>query len=335
MPTCAQCGYSYSYHVQNYCPRCHLKRIANGGHNTNLKMQITHRWSDITRAKDVNQGAFGICGMAASLRALLLQRPQRASDLAAATFWDLWQQDPVIPGHPGIKEFPTANCGMHHIDLPYLLRRHAQMWHHPDPNAQFPVPQYFTDFCVSRALGYLLKVTSPDRYDSEKCDFNQYFADPQTVAGRKGFTRAGNLALRTDTLAYILRDLLGADVQIAHNNVDVHQTRQFWLNDVERKRIKTPQQLIDGISRELRQGNFVIAAIDAHLIDAAPAHPEGLPFNHWVLIEHASRTQGPVYRSDLKIWSWGEAHDYKGKDDDELMDGIYDLVVGRFWSAAA
>jgi hypothetical protein len=308
--------------------------MASGMNNMFFKRRVSIRWGQILKDKDVDQGPFGICGMAASLHSLLLQRPQRASELAAATFWDLWQEQAVIPGHPGMKEFPTAKCGAHHIDLPYLLRRHAQMWHHPPPNAPAPVPEYFTDFCVSRALGYLLKVTRPDRYDSEKCDFNQFFGEHQTVAGRKKITRAGTLALRTDTVAFILRDLLGAQVEIAHNNVDLHRTRQFWLGDVERKRTRNPQQLMDGISRELRERKFVIAAIDVHLISAGiAAHPEGLPYNHWVVIEGANRTAGG---NNLKIWSWGETHDYQRITDDEIMDAIYDLIVGRFrFSASA
>ena len=336
MPKCADCGYVYGHFVQNYCPRCHLKEMAYGMTNAFLKQRVSVRWGQILREKDVYQGPFGICGMASALHVLLTQRPHRASDLAAATFWDLWQNDAVISGHPGLKEFQTAKSGGHHIDLPYLLRRHAQMWHHPDPKVGPPDQAHFTDYCVSRALGYLLKVTEPDRYDSEKCDFNRFLAEPQTGAGRKVKTRSGTLALRTDTVAYILRDLLGAEVEIAHNVGSFEQPHHFWLKDVTRKKINTAPQMIDGIQRELGQGKFVIAAIDATLIlpgvlEAVP--PASLPYNHWVVIEGATRTM--PNNNNLNIWSWGNADDYPGQTDDQVMHSIYSLIVGRFWSPAA
>jgi hypothetical protein len=296
--------------------------------------------------------------MAAALHVLLLQRPQKASDLAAATFWDLWGDQVVIPGHPGLKEFPTPSGRRYHIDLPYLIRRHAQMWTQKHAAGAFLDPNLFTDFCVSRALGYLLKVIAPGRYDSEKCDFNKFFGPQPTVAGRKQFTRAGAFALRTDTLAFILRDILGAqEVTIAHNCIrqtdnkvweKYYKHREYSLAGVERKKIgfdhttnhlKTLEdgvsQMVNGIARELQQGKFVIAAIDARLIGPYAAPPGDLKYNHWVVIKRATRTLGPIYSNDLKIWSWGQADDYTGKTDAEVRDSIYDLIVGRFWSPAS
>ena len=347
MPRCDKCGYVYGYHVQSFCPRCHLKEMAGGSDAQGkskdlLKHGVGHRWQQILTLKNVNQGPFGICGMAAALHVLLLQDPKTASDLAAATFWDIWQHDTVIPGHPCMKEFPTASCGGLHIDLPYLLRQHAQMWHdHPSQlDDSHPDPKNFTDFCVSRALGYLLKATAPGRYDSEKCDFTRFFGDHQTVAERKQFSRGGSLALRTDTVAYVLRDLLGAQVEIAHNNVDVHQTREFWLRDIERKRIKTGQQLIDGISRALNQNKFVIAAVYASLLGNTPQKPSSpaLPYDHWVVIKDVLRM--PAHPPRLVIWSWGKtdwgrtaantATPFLERTEDVLMNSIYDLIVGNF-----
>jgi len=297
--------------------------------NDRLKHGIGHRWDQILRFKTVNQGPFGICGMAAALHALLLQQPETASNLAAATFCDIWQHEAVIHGHPGIKEFPTATCGRIHIDLPYLLQRHAQMWHNHSPDQQ-PDPNNFTDFCVSRALGYLLKVTAPDRYNSEKCDFSKFFGDHQTVSERKQLTRAGSLALRTDTVAYILRDILGADVEIAHNNVDVHKTREFWLHDIERKRIRTCQQLVDGICRELANGKFVIAAVYASILGNSPQKPcsPALPFDHWVVKKDVLKMPGHPTR--FALWSWGTTTPFLERTDDVLINSIYDLVVGNF-----
>ncbi len=384
MPTCGVCNYRYDYFVQNYCPRCRLRELVqapnpHGPQAGKLKQQIRDRWTQILSQKDVDQGPFGICGMAAALHVLLLQRPQTASDLAAATFWDLWRGDTVIPDHPGLQEFP-AGCGSFHIDLPYLIRRDAEMWHQQRPKLQKDVhdaapgtqdrldaeaalqaaplfhQQHFTDFCVSRALGYLLKAADPSRYTTEKCDFNTYFGEPRIfgIGSRKYYTRAGNLALRTDTLAFILRDLLGANVTIAHNCIarndpaeweKYYRNREQWLHGVVRKQIgfdthtktlKTlqagVQQMIDGIARALRNGSFVIAAIDARLINPGPPPPENLKFDHWVVIKSVGGTPNDY---QLKIWSWARTFDVTGLTDEYAADHIYDLIVGRFWSGAS
>ncbi len=372
MPRCPQCHYVYGQFVdtwQSCCPKCHLRTI--GGHNSDLKAHIQARWAQILRDKDVNQGPWGICGMAASLHVLLCHKPDRASTLAAATFYDFWKD--VIPGYTNQKEFPTANRGKQHIDLPYIIRRHAQMWHEPvTPVAPLvgvaravaaaahapvavapaaapapaavpaPVAQlrdlYFTDFCVSRALGYLLRQTAPMMYDYEKEKFSKKWETPSD--SRQKMTRGGSLALETDTVAYILRDLLGAKVKIVHrikneSGVTTDAKRTFFLPGVERLKIDkiagdraagTKGGMIDGIAEHVRSG-FVIAAIDHTLIDSSSPMTAGLNYDHWVVIKSANRIGANSNR--LNIWSWGEAKDFD-RNDADLMSKIYDLVVGTF-----
>ena len=357
MPKCSKCGYVYSYFVQRQCPRCHLCAMANvpvvktderakhpkgwvasqpHSGSTALKAAVENRWTEILGAqpahKDLNQGYFGICGMAAALHVLLLKNAQRASELAAATFWDLWHDHVNMGGQNGLERFHTAHCGDHHIDLPYLLRRHGQMWkNHPAEQGVRLKREHFTDFCVSRALGYLLKVTRPDRYHQEKCDFNRFFGDEDGhEMGRKHVTREGTLALRTDTVAFIVRDLLGANVAEIAYNAQLRRTPHHWLDGVTRNYKNDAKALVEEISDQLSWDKFVIASIDADYLDRpAPSRPlPGIPYNHWVVIEACHRS-GPD-KNQLTIWSWGNPFQPPDTTDKGILDSIYSVIVGDF-----
>lgn len=385
MPECPDCGYVYSRFVQKECPRCHLSKMAGvpvvkandregrhrgwaattaGSGNQTLKAAVEARWTTIVSAPDnLSQGEFGICGMAAALYVLLKEKSDRASELAAATFWDLWHDHVNMGGKNGLEKFHAAKGGDYHIDLAYLLRRHAQKW--DEKAADFDkrykeamlagrvhraneirqeqagmttgMTTCFTDFCVSRALGYLFKVANPGRYNSEKCDFNKFFGEGDyTDTVRKHSTRAGTFALRTDTVAFIVRDLLGANlVEVAYNN-QLRQIPGYWLEGVDkqhpvtRKKLNDAQELVTEIGHQLGAGNFVIASINAHFIQPAapPDPPAGVPYNHWVVIEGCHRS-GPD-QNDLTIWSWGDTYHLTDQEDNELMESVYSLVVGNF-----
>jgi hypothetical protein len=378
MPKCPDCGYVYSLFVKKQCPRCHLSKMAGvpvvkamdregrhrgwaattaGSGNQTLKTAVQDRWQHVVNnPDDLSQGEFGICGMAAALHVLLPSRKLVVADqLAAATFWDLWHDHVNMDGQNGLEKFHTAHCGDIHIDLSYLLRRHAQKW---DEKAAVFKKQYdeailagrvhraneilqeqagmkecFTDFCVTRALGYLLKVTNPKRYHTEKCDFNKFFGEGDYTADvRKRSTRAGTFALRTDTVAFILRDLLGANLEeIAYN--DHLRQGGYWLPgfaQANRKKLNGAPALMNEIGTQLGRHNFVIASINAHFIqDAAPKDPPaGVPYNHWVVIEGCQRSG--LDHNDLTIWSWGSTFHPTDNSDHELLESVYSLIVGNF-----
>lgn len=384
MATCTKCGYHYDFFTdlwqKDRCPRCHLKavfgegagRAAAGAQHSIAWNQVNGRWNRILATRDVDQDAFGICGMAAALHVLIPRDPHTANQLAAATFYDLW--DDVIDTAHDAPEFHTAGQGKHRIDLAYLVRRHAENWRQKPPevravaagagaayNAQIAghplspqqtmavqtaklraIHERFTDYCVSRALGYLLKVTAPARYNTEKCDFGKFFSGG-TPNGeqRKALTRSGTLALRTDTVVYIVRDLLGATVDQVAYNTTLRRTPGYWLQDVRRTEFRDLSGLFNLLSGVARPRDFAIAAVDCSFMGRYDRPSAGKPpYTHWVVIE-GQRPPIPAAAGDaahgvLNIWSWGDSHDHPAYGTAQggrflgWMDHIYALIIGRF-----
>lgn len=130
--------------------------------------------------------------MTAVVYVLLRRKPDIVDNLFAATFLD-------IGGNKG--KFSTATKGNHSIDVGSLAR--GYMKKNP-ANRELAV-----DFYLARALGYLLKKTAISRYNSEKADFTKLF-DAHQPQDYRSFTRAGELALRTRNVAFILHDIVGA-----------------------------------------------------------------------------------------------------------------------------
>jgi len=189
----------------------------------------------------INQCAFGVCGMTSVVYVLLRRKPEIVDNLFSAIFVDI----------AGKGKFRTATKGNHLIDLTSLVRRYfhkdlqlakeaqklraearalppasrqalrkGRSAQAKDDLRQQTMPQYMVDYLLSRALGYLLKKTDARRYNSEKADFNVKFDRP--VGGQapdyRHVTRAGTLALRTRNVAYILKEILGAqNVHITKN----------------------------------------------------------------------------------------------------------------------
>jgi hypothetical protein len=152
---------------------------------------------------------------------LLRRKPELADDLFAAIF-----KMTIMNIGDKIK-FRTPNRRKYSIDLSSLargyLRQRVQLgWEARELHARGELvkeqqkvqkrqqmPQYIVDYLLSRALGYLLKKTDAERYNSEKADFNVKF-DYRQPKDYRYLTRAGTLALRTRNLAFILKDILGA-----------------------------------------------------------------------------------------------------------------------------
>src|ERR1700760_767661 len=60
----------------------------------------------------------------------------------------------------------------------------------------------------------LVVVQNESRYEGEKRQFNLEFSE-NTPMNYKEVTHLGNFALRTNNLAFIFKEILGADVRIA------------------------------------------------------------------------------------------------------------------------
>jgi hypothetical protein len=140
---------------------------------------------------------------------VLLRKDQaKIDDLFSAIFVDI----------KGKGKFRTATKGDYGIDLSYLARGYMRKDHKKVKAGQAALDEGFlVDYLLSRALGYLLKKTASDRYRSEKADFNVKF-DTHAPKNYKHVTRPGSLALRTRNVAYILKEILGAqNVHITKN----------------------------------------------------------------------------------------------------------------------
>src|SRR6185369_1230766 len=137
---------------------------------------LARRNAMVTNADDIRQDDFGICGTTTAVHLLARHRVVKFGDLFDSTFADL------VP-HLRTRRFATAAHGHQPIDFTYLSRRYALAMANT-PVTDMPVgavradaapnvdTQYFVDYCMSRALGYIFKTVQPARYESEKVDFN-------------------------------------------------------------------------------------------------------------------------------------------------------------------
>ena len=202
---------------------------------------------------------------------------------------------------------------------------------------------YFVDYCVSRALGYLLKKTAENRYNGEKVQFNTVF-DPGGGGNYRNVTHAGNLALRTNNLAYILKDVVGAqNVHIVSKNPPaVAVAPAPAVPGVATTPFTTVAQLQNAFAAGLAPAkSFAIAGIYADIVknghvNVASAGHAGLSYNHWIVINAFTSTaagaMNPVCANahvDLGIWTWAE--NYRPVfARNHLLSYIQDVVFGHF-----
>jgi hypothetical protein len=328
------------------------------------KAGVKARWQRLKTLPDgpdlVDQDAFGICGMASAVHILLRHAQGKAEALFQATYAD------VIHDYRG-KVFTTAQHRCIAIDYTYLVRRwglmekaaHAgpltdleQEYLGAKPQRDFvckpgdEANYHFVDYCVSRALGYVLKKVNESRYRGEKLEFAPAFAKSHD---HRQVTRAESLPLRTNNLAFIMKDILGAtDVHIASKdgpapvvplaptvaNVTQSKFRTFDELQAEFRRLNTPK-------------SFALGAVYGHLINGglrtgghvakAFTPPPNLGYNHWVVFKSLDKraagavpaiacTQPHVH---LEIWTWANNYDAYLHEPD-CLSYVQDVIFGHF-----
>ncbi len=333
---------------------------------------IQGRWAQLTAQPDlIDQDQFGVCGTTTCVYLLLQHDPAKALELFEATFADI---DPNLAG----SVFQTA-VGQVQIPIKfrYLARRFRLMERKKQAEAAIARPQAyndaiaagydagdatqysldveadvllktscFVDYCVSRGLGYVLKKTAPNRYDGEKMEFNMEF-DPKGLGNYRNFTHSGNLALRTNNLAFILSNLLGAqNVHIASKNapapvgplaapvagvgtsnfanvLDLHN--EFTAHFTGNRRFAVAAVY----------GALVNNAHNGHLGESFTGGNPSLSYNHWVLIEGFNPTAAGAYPGcpfphvNLQIWTWRQVHRISVCRN-RLLSYIQDVIFGNF-----
>jgi hypothetical protein len=170
--------------------------------------------------------------------------------------------------------------------------------------------------------------------------------DPGTFDYRN-ITHFGNLALRTNNLAFILHDILGANnvhivykqggpaagVALAPPTAGVHQTAFTTVAQLQAEfnnRLAGPR-------------SFAVAAVygnlvkDGHVDVVSPGNVANpvLTYNHWIVINRLNLTPAggvagcPNSHADLRIWTW--AKNYKTRVcSNHLLSYIQDVIFGDF-----
>jgi hypothetical protein len=352
------------------CPKCLQAEVL--ARNYALITNIDGRWGYLrAHPESLNQDQFGICGTSSCVYLLLRHKPAKAIDLFFATFADIHPQFAGRVFTTAVGQVPVA------IKFKYLARRYrlaeekqilaapiegaaaqanaaampgvtaaaAAAWGAKVAAATLVHTDCFVDYCLSRALGYVLKKTAKNRYDGEKAGFNMEF-DPGTFDYRN-ITHFGNLALRTNNLAFILHDILGANnvhivykqggpaagVALAPPTAGVHQTAFTTVAQLQAEfnnRLAGPR-------------SFAVAAVygnlvkDGHVDVVSPGNVANpvLTYNHWIVINRLNLTPAggvagcPNSHADLRIWTW--AKNYKTRVcSNHLLSYIQDVIFGDF-----
>jgi hypothetical protein len=203
---------------------------------------------------------------------------------------------------------------------------------------------YFVDFCVPRALGYVFKKVAKSRYEGEKRQFNPEFSE-NTPMNYKEVTHLGNFALRTNNLAFVLKEIFGADVRIASKTggkTDVALAPA--VAGVATTNFTTADDLLGEFQAHFPgKGKFAVAAVFGDLckqgdhvsVDSpAGTKPTGrLAYNHWVVINGFS-SSGAIKgcankHANLQIWTW--AKDYQVQVcEGHLLSYLQDVIFGEF-----
>lgn len=358
-------------HLQFYtfggCPKCATASVL--GRNFAAPPQLAGRWNQLTANPDlIDQDQFGVCGMTSAVHLLLRHQPNVADQLFRATFAD------VIPAHAGTT-FTTGNHQNIAVKFRYLARRYHLQEQDNLAEVAAAVPAAhrvmvavssgqqaaaadlaalksqikltcFVDFCVSRALGYIFKKVAEPRYNGEKAQFNAAF-DP---GGQyRNVTHLGSLALRTNNLAFIMKEILGAQ--------HVHVASRAGggavgpapvplapaVGGVTTSTFANVTQLAAEFTNRLAVPNsFALGAIFADIVKNThvPA-PSGqgtnpnLAYNHWIVMNSFTRSAAggvptcPDAHADIGIWTW--ARNYNARIcEPHAMSYVQDVIFGHF-----
>ncbi|RLJ17386.1 hypothetical protein DJ031_13745 [bacterium endosymbiont of Escarpia laminata] len=315
----------------------------------------------------LNQDQFGVCGLATPVYLIMRSAKDKARQLFEATFAD------IIPDFANTK-FLTSNYGPQSVKFRYLARGYRlqqRSWekkqdkrlkqemkrYEPQLRQVYTTKQelregrdelrrdikeqlgqwhgeLLVDYCMSRALGYIMKNTAPSRYTGEKINFNSEFSTTQNY---REVTRMGHLALRTNNATFVLSELLGAkDVHIAKQKVEASVPLAPPVSGVTETQFETVARLHNLFQTHASgRGSFAMAAIYAGLVNEGSmlikksqgdAKFPRLSYNHWVNIEKFDLTTNNV---ELLIWTWAKFWRVR-VDKNVFLSYIQDVIFGHF-----
>jgi hypothetical protein len=344
------------------CPSCAARKTKSAVKYEfgKFKATIDKRWNEIlVDPGKLDQDCFGICGFSSCLYVLLKHTNQaKAIELYKATFAN------VIPAFGG-KQFKPAEGAPQLINFEYLARK----YYASEIGAGWGTTSFFVDYCVSRAIGYLLKKLDHARYDAEKTEFNKEwgFPSPNSVGSPDyhAFTRAGNLAARSNNLAYVLAKILGAQgVCVWRKSGATADTlappvggvsvKQFGTGDgflqIMKDNAAIPRSfaIVSVLANTGPSGEFPgpAPAAEIHAPSRGDSGKSGaaLKYNHWVVIESAQRIKANVSigpqtslkpktcqdeHLKMKVWTWAEIFEPTVCKKNTLSY-IQDVVTGHF-----
>jgi hypothetical protein len=360
------------------CPKCLETEVK--GKTYAAQASVDGRWQALqANPTALNQDQFGICGMSSVVYLLLNYKSTRAQELFEATFADLFYNGRQfsIAGHAPIsipfrylarryrlmeqsmeQEAPqkadqwVKNKAAYYLTQGYL-QKDVTAWETDvrKPSKFVPIVQhfelsnlYFADFCVSRGLGYVFKTVAKSRYESEKKQFNLEFSETIPMYYQE-VTHLGNFALRTNNLAYILANIIGANVHIACKTGANTTVKLAKDAGVPTSTFTTGDDLLKKFKKHFTApGKFAVAAVFGdickqgdHVSNDSPAGTKPglrLAYNHWVVIKNFSKsgaigTTCTKNHADLQIWTW--AKDYSIQVcEGNLPSYIQDVIFGEF-----
>jgi hypothetical protein len=334
------------------CPACAGRRTkedvaADAGKD--FTSTVVARWAILKKTPEkLNQDAFGVCGYASCLYVLLKNTDQtKAQELFEATFAQ------GIPAYNKATYSPPGGSPQD-INFLYLTRKYFAS------GRGFATTAFFTDYMVCRALGYLLKRTANARYQADKTEFNKEWGWPTGVgqADYHAVTRAGSLAARTNNVAYVLKNLLGAnDVCVWSKEGATQDSLAQGVNGVANKVFKEPGEFLKVVSDARAQKNsFAVLGVlnwsgpnkeflkttneEVHAASQGRTGKTGaaMKYTHWVVLDNATlepappKNPKPVCESEhvtLSIWTWADTYTVKVCKQ-HLLSYVQDVIVGHF-----
>jgi len=360
------------------CPKC-LETEVKGATYAD-QTRVDARWLALKANPTVlNQDQFGICGMSSVVYLLLNYNSTRAQELFEAAFADLFYNGRQfsIAGHAPISipfRYLARRYRLKEQSMAQAAPQKADQWvtakaadfltqgYTPTSVAKWetekrkaanftPIVQafelsnlYFADFCVSRGLGYVFKTVAKSRYESEKKQFNLEFSETIPMYYQE-VTHLGNFALRTNNLAYILQNIIGANVHIASKTGANTTVKLAKDAGVPTTTFTTGDDLLKEFQKHFTSTDkFAVAAVFGdickqgdHVSKDSPAGTKAavrLAYNHWVVIKSFSKsgaiaTTCTKDHADLQIWTW--AKDYSIQVcEAHLPSYIQDVIFGEF-----
>lgn len=203
-------------------------------------------------------------------------------------------------------------------------------------------PIFFVDYCLSRGIGYMFWKLAQSRYMAEKLEFNASFAPAGVLSD---WSRVGHLALRTNNLAFILKDIIGCEFEVFRCTAFLNPQAALLPLAPEVEGVKTTwvSDIGDGLA-SVGSGAWALASVFGDIAKAEPTAKgpsarsgadKGQIYNHWVVIQEAEVSETEVR---LTLWTWGGAERLGGSAirnvviaREHLASYLQDLVVVSSW----